>query len=107
MSIHKLDKVLAAIRKDVSGDLNLATLQTFLFIAQRGRCTQKDVEDGLGLTHSATSRNVSYWTERRYDRREGMRFIARCEGDYDRRYRELTLTNDGRAFYHKIRGLMA
>jgi DNA-binding MarR family transcriptional regulator len=45
---------------------------------------------------------VSYWTDRRYDRQEGLGFIDRVEGDHDRRFKELTLSTKGKQFYKKL-----
>jgi DNA-binding MarR family transcriptional regulator len=78
------------------------TLLTFLFVAERGTCTQGDVEAELGISTAGTSRNVSYWTDRRFDRTEGMGFIERVQDDYDRRIRNLSLTTKGKSFYKRL-----
>jgi DNA-binding MarR family transcriptional regulator len=95
--------ILDLLAKEVSPELQIQTLRTFLFIASRGECTQKDVEHNLNLTGGSVSRNVSYWTERRYDREKGMGFIDRVEDDYDRRLRKLTLSKEGQKFYNKLK----
>lgn len=102
MQVHQLTRALELIAKRVSGEASLTTVLTFLFVAQRGKCTQKDVELELKISNASASRNVSYWTDRRYDRQEGMKFIERVENDFDRRFRELTLTPMGKKFYNEL-----
>jgi DNA-binding MarR family transcriptional regulator len=102
MSIHSFTRTLELIAKEISVEVQLTTLLTFLFVAQRGKCTQKDVEMELGVSNASASRNVSFWTDRRYDRAEGLNFIERVEGNYDRRFKELTLTQRGKSFYKKV-----
>lgn len=106
MAIHQLTRALEFVSKKVSGEASLTTLLTFLFVAQRGRCTQKDVEIELKVSNAAVSRNVSYWTDRRYDRQEGMNFIERVEDDHDRRFKELTLTTAGKKFYQELLAIL-
>ena len=77
MQVHELARTIEYISKKIGGDAQLTTVMTFLFVAQRGRCTQKDVEEELGLTNSSASRNVSFWTHRRFDREPGLNFIER------------------------------
>lgn len=102
MSIHHFTRTLELISKDVGPEIQLTTILAFLFVASRGKCTQKDVEEELKLTNASASRNVSFWTERRFDRQPGMGFVERVENDFDRRLRELTLTPKGKAFYKRL-----
>ena len=91
------------IAQEVSPEVQLSTLRAFIFVATRGKCTQKDVELHLGTTGASASRNISYWTERRFDREPGMGFIRREEDEFDRRIKSLTLTKSGLAFYSKLK----
>jgi len=100
--MHRLHRALELISNRVGGDISLLNLQTFLFIAQRGKCTQKDVEVELKVSNAAVSRNVSIWTDRRYDRNPGVKFVEGVQNDYDRRIRELTLTSLGKEFYKEL-----
>lgn len=88
---------------EVDTELQLQTLRCFLFVAARGTCSQKDLELSLGLTNASASRNISYWTDRRFDRKPGKGFIERVEDDYDRRFKTLTLTKKGKDFLAKLR----
>lgn len=88
---------------EVDEEIGIQTLRAFLFVAARGSCAQKDVELGLGQTNASASRNISYWTDRRFDRKPGKGFIMRVEDPYDRRFRSLTLTQRGREFVEKLR----
>ncbi|CAB4125035.1 MarR Transcriptional regulators [uncultured Caudovirales phage] len=95
--------VLEFVGRETHQEVTLLTLRTFLYIAQRGVCFQREIEHYLGLSNATASRNVSYWTERRFDRNPGLGFVARTEDDYDRRQKNLTLTKTGRAFYAKLK----
>lgn len=91
------------VSEQTAVEIQMSTLRVFLFVATRGKCTQRDVEVYLGTTGASTSRNISYWTERRFDREPGLGFIRREEDDYDRRIRNLTLTKKGQAFYDQLK----
>jgi len=98
-----LNNLLEWIAQEIEPDIQLGTLRAFLFVAERGTCQQKDVELHLKSTNASTSRNISYWTDRRFDRKPGKNFIKREEDDYDRRMRNLTLTKKGQAFYDQLK----
>jgi DNA-binding MarR family transcriptional regulator len=101
-----LANLLEYVGEEVSHECSIQTLRTFLFIAARGKCQQKDVEIYLKVPNSTASRNVSYWTARKFDRSPGMDYVKREEDDYDRRARNLTLTRRGQAFYDKLKEKM-
>lgn len=105
MDINIFNRALEFIGDTADKELPLNILRTFLFIAQRGACTQKELERHLGLTNSTASRNVSYWTDRRFDRKPGLGFLMRVEDPHDRRFRTVTLTNKGREFYERLKGV--
>lgn len=88
----------------VDNEMQLPTILAFLYVARRGECTQKDIEVELRMTNATASRNISYWTDRRFDRRPGIGFIERREDDHDRRYKALKLNTRGRSFYEKLLG---
>lgn len=58
MDINALSREIETFA-DIDPEMQVTTMLVFLFIAQRGVCTQKDVEVGLGLTNGTASRNVS------------------------------------------------
>lgn len=103
MNTLALEALLAYVSKEVDPELQFQTFRCFLFVAHRGSCTQKDVEEGLGVSNASASRNISYWTQQRFDRKPGKGFIMRVEDPNDRRYRVLTLTKQGRDFFHELR----
>jgi DNA-binding MarR family transcriptional regulator len=88
---------------DIDPEMQVTTMLVFLYIAQRGVCTQKDVEIGLGLTNATVSRNVSYWCDRKSYQKEGIGYVERTEDPRDRRYKLLRLTKAGQKFYEKVR----
>jgi DNA-binding MarR family transcriptional regulator len=93
------------LREKVDTDLQLTTLAALLFVAERGTVSQKELEEALGVNNASASRNVSYWTHRRHDRKPGMGFIDRRVDDHDQRYRKLTLTKAGEEFARKLKEL--
>lgn len=103
MNPNALIKACDFIAEEVDTELQLQTLRCLLFVASRGTCSQKDLEKSLGMTNASASRNISYWTNRRFDRKPGMGFIDRVEDEYDRRFKSLTLTKQGKAFVNKLR----
>lgn len=102
MDTYLFDKVLSLVG-DVDPEMQIQTVRSFLFVAHRGTCNQKEVERALGMTNASASRNISYWTERRFDKKVGKGFIVRVEDPVDRRFKILTLTKKGRAFLDKIK----
>lgn len=106
MTTAGLLNLLEWIAEEVSTEVQIQTLRAFIFVASRGKCTQKDVEHNLNMTASSASRNISYWTNRRFDREDGMNYIERREDDNDRRLKVLVLTKKGQAFYDKLKERM-
>ena len=98
--------LLETIGTEVSGELPLITLRTFLFVGSRGQVSQKEVEEHLNCSNAAASRNISYWTDRRFDRNPGMDMMVREVDDYDRRVKVVKLNRKGREFYERIRKAM-
>lgn len=87
----------------IQDDMQLSTLRTLLFIASMGKCYQADVENYLGLSRAAVSRNVAYWTDIKFDGRKGIGFITREEDPNDRRNNILVLTPRGKLFLERMR----
>lgn len=83
--------------------MTLTQLLTFMCIARRGKCTQKDVERELDLTNASASRNVQAWVDMSQFGRPGLAFVRKEEDPLDRRNRVLTLTPEGLNFYEKMR----
>lgn len=102
-TITGLESALGYISEAVDNELPLQTLRAIIYVAVRGSCTQKDLEDDLGMTNGSASRNISYWADIRFDRKPGKNFIMRVEDPADRRYRILTLTKTGRNFIDGLR----
>ena len=98
--------IIKEIGDDTTHEMTLLAMRTFFFIAARGCCIQRDVEEYLQVSGATASRNVSYWTDRKFDRSEGFGFIQRVENVYDRRQRDLSLTKKGKVFYAKFQGMM-
>jgi DNA-binding MarR family transcriptional regulator len=87
--------------KKISSEVQVATILTLHYIGRRGICIQKDIERELGLSNASASRNINYWTR---TGNRGLDFIERFEDPDDRRHNRLRLTDDGRAFFDRIRG---
>lgn len=104
MDINLLRKEIEAFAK-VNPEVNANMILIFLFIAQRGICTQKDLEVHLGLTNATASRGVSWWTGTKRYGMDGIGYIERMEDPRDRRYKLLQLTPEGKKFYDKIKAI--
>ncbi len=88
---------------EISPHLTAAHIRTFLFVAERGICTQKDLELGLGMLNSGASRNVAFWVGNSKIGTSAPVPFLRSEVDPEnRRFRLLSTTAKGRAFYKKI-----
>ena len=94
--------ILELISEETHNEVPLNTLRTFLFIANKGTCFQREIETYLKCSNATGSRSVSYWTDRKFDRSPGMGMVERTIDDYDMRQRNLTLTKKGKAFYAKL-----
>lgn len=106
MNALELMNVLEWIGDEVTDEVQINTLRAFLFVASRGGCVQKDVEHYLKQTNATSSRSISFWTERRFDRKPGVGFIKREIDEHDQRYRNLRLTKKGQAFFEKLQKQM-
>lgn len=103
MDLNLLMRALELITTEIDPDIQVSTVKAFLVVAMRGSCTQKDVEVELNATNATASRSISYWTDRKADRKPGLNFILRLEDPHDRRFKTLTLTKKGQAFLEKLR----
>lgn len=83
--------------------MQISNMLTFLYVARRGVCSQKDIELALGLSNAAASRNISYWCERKRYGVEGHGFIHREMDPKDNRQKLLSLTDEGKVFYDSLR----
>lgn len=87
----------------IDPELQIQTMRVYLFVAIKGSCNQKDVEIGLKMSNPSASRNVSYWTDLRFDKKAGKDFISRHDDVSDRRHKVLMLTKKGKEFYEKVK----
>lgn len=88
---------------DIDQEINVSMIKVFLFVAQRGACTQKDIEIGLSRANASISRIISWWCEQKAHGVEGVGFLQRDEYPRDRRYKIISLTPTGEAFYERLR----
>ena len=102
MDTYLLDNALDVLG-EIDREMHIQTIRAFLFVAHRGTCTQRDLELALKTTNASASRNISYWTHRRFDKKEGKGFVMRLEDPEDRRYKILTLTKAGKEFFETLR----
>lgn len=103
LNMNSVARVLEAFTEEVGTDVQVTAIMTFLMIAQRGACNQKDIEHDLGISNAAASRNVSYWSDVRFDKKPGLDFIQRTEDKSDRRHKIISLNSKGRAFMERIK----
>ena len=105
MDTKVLNRAFKLLSDEIDPGLSIQTMRVFLFIAQKGECSLVEIEQGLNMTNASTSRNVSYWTERRFDRKPGKNMVERLIDDYDQRYKIVRLNDAGKQFYEKIKAL--
>lgn len=91
---------------NIDQEINVSMILVFLFVAQRGVCTQKDIETGLSRANVTISRIVSWWCEQKAYGIDGAGLIQRTEDPKDRRYKMISLTPAGQEFYARIRTTM-
>lgn len=89
---------------EIDPNMQVSTAMTFLYVARRPGCTQKDVETAFRMTNAAASRNVSYWTSMKLYNTPGVGFLQREEDPQDRRFKILTLTQAGQTFVKRMEG---
>jgi DNA-binding MarR family transcriptional regulator len=86
-------------------DMQLSTLRTLLFVAQRGQCNQADIENYLGISRASVSRNIAYWTKVKFNKNPGSGFLTTEEDPVDRRHKIIKLTYNGQLFIDRMRKL--
>jgi DNA-binding MarR family transcriptional regulator len=70
-------------------DLSMAQYGTLMQLAHQGHCAVTEVGNHLGITNAAASQLV--------DKLVQMGLVARAEAEHDRRVKQLTLTDKGKA----------
>jgi DNA-binding MarR family transcriptional regulator len=103
MDVHEGAATLRALAA-IDININNATMQVFLIVAQRGECLMRDVGREVGLSTAALTRNVSYWTDdiRRGTGFPGLGYIDRRENPANRAQKVLRLTLKGQAFFAEM-----
>jgi DNA-binding MarR family transcriptional regulator len=100
---HLLINALEKFR-DLEPTMSLPSVLAFLYVARRGVCGQKEIEQELRLSNAAASRNIGFWTEFKVYEKAGKDFLFRYEDPMDRRSKLLRLTPEGEAFYKDLTG---
>lgn len=67
-----------------------------LYVAKRGICAQADIRYALGLSHDATYRAINHWCKKQ--------LLERLDDPVDGRYKLVTLTPEGQAWYAMQKG---
>ena len=111
--MDRLDSFHAAVKvaAELDPHMSLTRLDTFLtFATQRDITSMDDLRAALasdGLSNSAAYRNISYWLDQSWLRRDGSRpegekFIRDYLDPDDHRRKMLALTTKGSAFCQRI-----
>lgn len=103
MNVNDLRNALEVFA-EIDPEIQLQTMLVLLHVASVGSCSQKSLETALGLSPASASRNASYWTDRRFDRKPGAGFIRKDDDPHDQRTKNLTLTSKGTHFIEQLRG---
>jgi DNA-binding MarR family transcriptional regulator len=86
----------------IAPHMQLSTMMIFLFVAERGPCTQKEVERQFGLSNASASRNIGYWSDPEDGDAVGAGLIERQVDPTDKRRRLLRLTPRGTEFFTRF-----
>lgn len=105
VDINVFRKALEFISVHVQQDIQLKTIEVFLYIATHENCSIIEVQEALSLNTGSSSRNVSIWTRRRYDRKPGLDYVESVIDDHDQRFKKLILTPKGRDFFNMLKGV--
>lgn len=88
---------------DLDRGLTLFQMYAFLLVATNEGQTQKWVEEKLKTSNATASRTIAKWMEHERKGKAGLNMIRQEEDIYDRRYRILTLTPEGRKLMQRVR----
>ena len=105
MKNNSLSKIMDAFAV-INPYLTAAHIRTFLYVAERKLCTQKELEVGLGMLKSGASRNVAFWVgNSKIGPSAPIPFLKSEKNSENHRMRILSLTEAGRKFYKRIQTL--
>lgn len=105
MDLAQLARALAAFSAQEPTHLYLHTVQVFLEIASRGKCTYEEIGEALNLTNSSVSRVVNAIGQTHRSGRPGYGWVETFpDPDEGRRYL-VALTAKGEALARLIKGL--
>ena len=92
--------------KQFDPTMQISTVLTLIEIARaedEGReISTRDIEQLIGISSGATSRNISYWAGGSNYMKGAHAFVNVGFHSQDRRLRALTLTNKGKAFLNQL-----
>lgn len=101
MSLRKMVRALEQFRA-IDPEMQVATILALLYPSLEEGMYQKKLEEKLGVSNAAASRNVSYWSKWKRHEVAGQDFMTNDPDPRDRRFRILELTNKGKAFIHQL-----
>lgn len=87
-------------------DILANEMLTFLFAAQNDGIQMSELQDKLGLSQAAVSRNVNFLTKHGANTRDGLELLILVEDTDNRRRRRVYLTPKGKAFIRTLEGLI-
>ena len=94
--------------KEIDPVMQISTVLTLLEIARADsedrEVSTRDIEELVGLTSGATSRNIAYWAGGSNYMKGSHGYVNVGFHSQDRRLRSLTLTPKGRAFLKRLFG---
>jgi DNA-binding MarR family transcriptional regulator len=85
-------------------DMQLSTLRTLIYVVNNGGSVpQSSIENYLKKSRASVSRNIDYWTDEKFDGRDGIGFLKRLPDPKDRRANIVELTPVGKEFIARMR----
>ena len=99
----KLDEFDLALKtmSSVRDDLPVSTVRAFLWIARNQGKTLSELNRFLGISKAGTSRQINV-LGRGMPGKQGLNLIFSRDNDFDRRLKEIYLTNEGTELYKAL-----
>lgn len=105
MDLRQLERALAAFAVFSPTQFPIHHAQVFLYVATKGGCTYKELEDALSLSNSTVSRTVHALGETHRKGYDGLGLLEAKPNLGEGKGLKVRLTNKGKALVRQIEGL--
>ena len=102
MDLARFEAALAAFSVLDPTQLPLHHVQVFLFIAARGSCSYREIEEALNLSNASVSRTINALAEVHRTGREGHQLLAIHKDPEEGRRYLVSLSSRGKALLRQL-----